>query len=82
MLIELILGKLYSEGRGVVQDDVMASVWWKRGAENGNSESAFFLGKAYLSGIGIPINEENAKMWLQLSARQGFGPAQELLNNN
>ena len=79
---QLILGKLYSEGRGVVQDDVMASVWWKRGAENGNSESAFFLGKAYLSGIGIPINEENAKIWLQHSARQGFGPAQELLNNN
>ena len=53
---------------------------WKPLAESGDAQAQFQLGLMYRMGT-APIEQSNqsALNWLQLSARQGFGPAQHYL---
>ena len=46
------LGWMYTEGRGVPQDDAEAIAWYRRAAEQGNADAQFNLGWMYANGRG------------------------------
>lgn len=73
---QLILGKMYLKGQGVLQDPEQAIQWFKASGEQGNADAQFFLGSIYL----LPHTDIAGGMkWLRLSAEQGNQDAQLLL---
>jgi len=73
---QLILGKMYMQGQGVLQDAAQAIQWLKASAEQGNADAQFFLGGMYL----VPHKDiAQGVKWLRLSAEQGNQDAQLLL---
>jgi len=73
---QVILGKMYLMGQGVIKDPDQAIKWFKASAAQGNADAQFFLGSFYL----LPRRDiaEGLK-WLRLSAEQGQQDAQYLL---
>jgi len=73
---QLILGKMYWMGQGVLKEPDQAMKWFKASAAQGNADAQFFLGSIYL----LPHKDivEGVK-WLRLSAEQGNQDAQWLL---
>lgn len=73
---QLILGKMYWMGQGVLKDPDQAMKWFKASALQGNADAQFFLGAIYL----LPHTDiaEGVK-WLLLSAEQGNQDAQWML---
>ena len=73
---QLILGKMYWMGQGVLKDTSQAIKWLEPSAKQGNADAQFFMGSFYL----LPRRDvgEGVK-WLQLSAEQGNQDAQWLL---
>lgn len=73
---QLLLGRMYLKGEGVLMDPDQAIKWFKASARQGNGNAQFFLGSMYL----LPQKDvgEGAK-WLRLSAEQGNQDAQYVL---
>jgi TPR repeat protein len=73
---QLILGKMYWMGQGVLKDPDQAMKWFKASALQGNADAQFYLGSIYL----LPHTDvaEGVK-WLRLSADQGNQDAQWML---
>ena len=73
---QLILGKMYWKGEGVLKDPEQAMKLFKASALQGNADAQFFLGSIYL----LPHTDiaEGVK-WLRLSAEQGNQDAQWML---
>ncbi len=73
---QLLLGKMFLLGQGVLKDPDQAVKWFKASATQGNADAQFYLGSFYL----LPHRDivEGAK-WLRLSAEQGNQDAQWLL---
>ena len=73
---QLILGKMYWMGQGVLKDPEQAMKLFKASALQGNADAQFFLGSIYL----LPHTDiaEGIK-WLRLSAEQGNQDAQWML---
>jgi uncharacterized protein len=73
---QVILGKMYLKGQGVITDPDEALKWFKASAVQGNAEAQFFLGSIYL----LPQKDvaEGVK-WTLLSAEQGNQDAQYVL---
>src|SRR5437762_14201424 len=59
----------------ISRDDRLAAQWYRRAAEQGNSEAQDALGTKYLVGQGLEQNKEEAVKWFRKSARQGNGSA-------
>src|SRR5579863_6318520 len=45
---QVLLGRMYMIGQGVLKDVDVATKWFKASAEQGNAEAEFFLGSIYL----------------------------------
>ncbi|KAJ3148339.1 hypothetical protein HK101_002154 [Irineochytrium annulatum] len=58
------------------QDLVVIADWYKRAADQGDTEGMVKLGKCYLNGAGVPKDEELAFQWFRLAARNGNARAQ------
>ncbi len=73
---QLLLGKMYMKGDGVLKDPDQAMKWFKASGAQGNADAQFFVGSMYL----MPRKDfgEGVK-WLRLSAEQGNQDAQLLL---
>ncbi len=73
---QLILGKMYMKGDGVLKDPDQAMKWFKASGAQGNADAQFFVGSMYL----MPRKDiaEGVK-WLRVSAEQGNQDAQLLL---
>jgi TPR repeat protein len=67
------LGWMYSVGRGVPQNFLLAAKWYRRAAEQGNGNAQFALGLLYNKGEGVPRDLLLAYMWLNLAASQAVG---------
>jgi TPR repeat protein len=67
------LGWLYSIGRGVPQNYLLAAKWYRRAAEQGHGGAQFALGLLYNKGEGVPHDVVLAYMWMNLSASQAVG---------
>ena len=70
------LGLMYTEGRGVPQDDAEAIAWYRRSTEQGHADAQFNLGWMYANGRGVPQDDAEAIAWYRRSAEQGHADAQ------
>ena len=76
---EVLLGRMYLMGHGVLKDQDEAYKLFKMAADQGSADGEFFLGsKAVLSHVGLA----EGLRWLRLSAGQGNQDAQLLLGQN
>jgi TPR repeat protein len=55
--------------------------WWRRAAEQGNTEAQFQLGDAHRTGRGIERNDTEAAQWFRLAAESGDPTAQNNLGS-
>jgi hypothetical protein len=58
------LGSMYTEGKGVAQDDVEAVKWFRLAAAQGDPLTQCTLGVMYGYGRGVPRDYVRAYMWL------------------
>ena len=70
---QFYLGNMYSEGRGVPQDDAYAVRWYRLVANQGIATAQYNLGVAYNTGRGVPQDYVEAHMWYNLAATQLSG---------
>ncbi len=54
------LGRCYSKGRGVAEDDAMAAKWYQKSVDQGYSKAEYQLAKCYVKGNGVPKDEAKA----------------------
>jgi TPR repeat protein len=66
-----IVGFMYSEGKGVAQDQAEAVRWLQLAAEQGIANAQCNLGQMYSDGMGVAKNDGEAVHWLRLAAEQG-----------
>jgi TPR repeat protein len=66
-----LIGVIYFEGRGILQDCSEAAKWFHRAAEMGDVEAQLSLGFQYLRGQGVPRNNVLAHMWFDLADAHG-----------
>ena len=71
------LGRMYSSGQGVVQDQAEALRWYKLSAEQGHSSAQNELGIIYANGQTAPKNYSLGYLWLNLSAANGNSSAEK-----
>jgi len=72
---QLLLGLMYSVGKGIPRDDEEAFYWLTESAEQGNAEAQLHLGFVYENGKGTPQDYEKALYWFTKSAEQGDAEA-------
>lgn len=68
---QFILGTMYANGEGVLEDDREAVAWYRKAAEQGHASAQSNLGKMYAKGEGVTRNLVKAYAWFNLSAAQG-----------
>jgi len=71
------MGVLYEEGDGVAKDMKEAMKWYRRGAEDGRTESQFRLGEAYRDGEGVKRDKVEALFWFLVAADGGDDKSQD-----
>ena len=76
---QLVLGRLYQEGKGGVAQDYAAAVaQFRLAAAQGYDDAQNWLGCMYNVGYGVALDHAEALRWYKLAAAQGYGAA---LNN-
>ncbi|MCF6284338.1 MAG: hypothetical protein L3K26_04020 [Candidatus Hydrogenedentes bacterium] len=70
------LGRLYTYGAGVEQDDVEALTWYRRAAEQGDVTQQVNLGFMYRDGRGVERDYVASVKWFTGAAEQGNAEAQ------
>ena len=81
---QFALGLRYSEGKGVAKDPAQALAWWRKAAEQSNSEAQYRLGAIYdnrYSDIVYGVTKDTAQAisWYRKAAEQGLADAQFML---
>lgn len=64
----LELGKMYSDGEGILKDEAKAAEYYKKASELGNLNADFRLGKMYVFGSGVKQNFDEADKHFELYA--------------
>ena len=70
------LGRSYTIGRGVAEDDQEAVFWYRKAAEQGHVEAQFWLGAMHTSGRGVAEDDQEAVFWYRKAAEQGHAGGQ------
>jgi hypothetical protein len=70
-----LLGKMYLNGNGVIQDYGQAVKWFRKAAEQGLVNAQEKLGYMYEYGNGVAQNNSQAVKWYRKAAEHGFEPA-------
>ncbi len=70
VLEQVYLGTYYEEGNGVRQDYEKALYWYRKSANQNNSEGQLQLGILYYDGNGVRQDYKKAIYWYQKSANQ------------
>ena len=74
---QFLLGFMYDDGEGVVQDRKEAVKWYRLAAAQGNAYAQLHLGLMYDNGRGgVPQDHKEAVKWFWLAAAQGNPSAQ------
>jgi hypothetical protein len=60
---QMLMGKMYANGKGVLKDDVQAAAWYWKAASAGNIEAQLALSGAYADGKGVPRSDDIANFW-------------------
>ena len=64
------LGKMYSKGEGVMQDNAEAMSWYRKAAEQGHVNAQGMLGFMYANGEGVPQDDAAAVVWFRRAAEK------------
>ena len=75
---QTLLGIMYSEGRGVPQDDAAAAKWYRLAAEQDYASAQRNLGVMYYNGQGVPQDYIQAHIWFNLAASEGDDKSREV----
>ena len=78
---QYMLGKMYYEGLGTIQNYYEAVIWYRKAAEKGDSTSQYKLGLMYYNGQAVKQDYTEAEKWLTKAAEQGEIGAQKTLEN-
>ena len=70
------LGRMYTEGWGVIKDEAEAVRWYRLAAKQGHADAQFWLGYKYADGKGVLKDNAEAVRWYRLAAKQGHADAQ------
>ena len=73
------LGKLYSKGKIVTQDQKHGVEYFLKAAENGYADAQFHLGNCYAQGLGTEEDWREAVKWFSAAAAQGHAAAKNNL---
>ncbi|KAF9294111.1 hypothetical protein BGZ88_004431 [Linnemannia elongata] len=73
---QVILGDMYKEGKGVLQDSEQAMLWYLKAANQGSALAQFNVGYIYDHGHGVPQDYEKAMTWYRKAADQGHAISQ------
>ncbi|EIJ41600.1 Sel1 repeat protein [Beggiatoa alba B18LD] len=73
-------GNRFYEGSGAVQDFKQAAEWYKKAAEQGNSDAFFKLGTMYYYGYGVTQDFQQSYIWFSLAATSGRQDAAKARN--
>ncbi len=65
------LGRAYDLGKGVDQDNVQSTYWYRKAAEQGNSYAQSSLASCYDIGIGVERNASEAARWYREVIKNG-----------
>ncbi len=76
---QTLLGFLYQNGAGVVEDKAEAARWYRKAADQGWADAQYRLGVSYVHGEGVIENKAEAVKWFCKAADQGFAAAQHCL---
>ena len=76
---QTILGMMYKNGEGVIQDYKIALKWFRLSAEQSDAIAQNILGAMYDKGQGVLQDYKTAVKWYRLSAAQGDAGAQNTL---
>lgn len=68
---QLLLGTMYSQGKGVPNDLGEARKWYQRAALQNNPAAQFALGDILAQGKGITMDLDEALVWFRRAANQG-----------
>nr|WP_281357689.1 tetratricopeptide repeat protein [Aromatoleum diolicum] len=71
----VMLGKLYRNGFGVLQDYGQAVKWIRTAAERGDPDGMLELGRLYRDGVGFPRDPVRAYVWFNRAAAALHGDA-------
>ena len=74
---EAMLGIMYFNGQGVVQDRFIAAIYFYKGARRGNANAQLALGSLYIQGIGVGADTAAAYKWISLAEKAAEGPLAE-----
>jgi TPR repeat protein len=80
-MAQTVLGSMYQNGTGVLQDDVEAVRWYRQAAEQEFALAQISLGVMYQSGKGIEQDSLEAIRWYRRAANQGSDGAQTILGH-
>lgn len=69
--VQLNLGLLYYDGKGVPQSYSDAVLWFRRAADQGQAKAQLNLGAMYSTGKGVRRDYVEAYKWLSLCAASG-----------
>lgn len=72
---QLELARAYDSETSGHKDERLATMWYRRAADQGNSEAQDALGDRYLVGRGLKKSMAEAVNWFRKSARQGNSSA-------
>ena len=62
---------MYYNGKGVLQNDAKAVVWYTKAAEQGEASAQFNLGNMYGKGEGVPQDYKIAYILFNIAASKG-----------
>jgi len=68
------LGRMYGEGKGVIQSYKNAFEWYELAAEQGHVGGQYMLGDFYINGKGVIKNPTRSHMWWNIAASLTSGP--------
>jgi len=76
---QFMLGTLYRNGDGVLQNDEQAVEWFQRAANQGYVRALSALGSSYWAGRGVRQDYTQAYFWYQLALAEGDQNSKSLL---
>jgi len=68
---QYMLGRCYSTGNGIEENEEASFQWYKKAAEQGFAKAEYALGVIYEDGKGAPKDEKEAVNWFKRSAEHG-----------
>jgi|TARA_B110000908_G_scaffold73887_1_gene89028 TPR repeat protein len=74
------VGVMYANGEGVSQSDAKAIKWYRKGAEQGNTDAQMHLGVMYANGFGIVADAVRAYAWWSMAKMQGATSASKQIS--